>query len=154
MFKDYPLEDLVDFIDWKYFFDVWQLRGKYPNGRFPKIFNDATVGQEAKKLYEEAKVMLKKIIRNKMLTAKAIVGFYPANSDGDDILVYETDLDREAGRPPSAVFYGLRQQMVTEAQDSYQCISDLIAPKDSGIKDYIGVFATSAGFGCEELCAK
>ncbi len=94
--------------------------------------------------------MLGSIIQNKLLEARAIIGFYPANSQGDDILVYESETDQE----PIATFFGLRQQQETEAQAHYQCISDFVAPQSSGVRDYIGVFATSAGFGCEELCAK
>lgn len=94
--------------------------------------------------------MLQKIINEKLLEARAIVGFYPANAMGDDILVYENESDSE----PITTFHGLRQQLVTEAQSAFHCISDFIAPRDSGVKDYIGVFATSAGFGSHELCQK
>merc|ERR1712008_69282 len=82
--------------------------------------------------------------------ARAIVGFYPANSVGDDIEVYESLEDTK----PIAIFNGLRQQLQTDAKSTHHCLSDFIAPKESGIKDYIGVFATSAGFGCQELCDK
>merc|ERR1712223_1149867 len=144
------LEDLIPFIDWKYFFDVWQLRGRYPNGRYPKIFNDETVGKEAERLFNDAQGMLKNIINKNLLEARAIVAFYPANSVGDDIYVYESEDSTE----PIATFHGLRQQLQTEAKSNHLCLSDFIAPLESGVRDYIGVFATSAGFGCNELCKK
>jgi 5-methyltetrahydrofolate--homocysteine methyltransferase len=95
-------------------------------------------------------VLLKKIIKGKLLEARAIVGLYPANSVGDDIHVYESETDTK----PTAILYGLRQQQETEAHGSYQCISDFVAPLGSGKKDYIGIFATCAGFGSDELCSK
>ncbi len=133
-------------------FQTWQLRGKYPNRGYPKIFNDDTVGPEAKKLFDEANAMLKDIIRNKSLQARGIIGILPANSVGDDIEVYEDQSKNEV----KAKFFGLRQQAEKEAGsgDSYMCISDFIAPKSTGLTDYIGFFAVSAGFGCDELCEK
>ena len=106
IFNDYRLTDLIPYIDWNPFFQTWQLRGKYPNRGFPKLFNDAEIGPEAKKLYNDAQNMLKTIIEKKILKATGIVGFYPANSVGDDIQVY-SDEDRSN---PIAKFYGLRQQ--------------------------------------------
>ena len=147
VFSDYDLSELLPFIDWKYFFDVWQLRGRYPNGRYPKIFNDEKVGEEASRLFEDAQMMLRQVIDQRLLKATAIIGFYPANSVGDDIYVYADDKRTDQ---PLAVFHGLRQQMEVEGQKHYMCISDFVAPV--GIQDYIGVFATSAGFGCEKLC--
>lgn len=149
VFLNYDLEELVPFIDWKYFFDVWQLRGRYPNGKYPKIFNDERVGNEAKKLFNDAQSMLQDIIKNQLLEARAIIGFYPANSVGDDIQVYN-----EENGQLLTTFYGLRQQLQTESQTTHYCISDYIAPLESGITDYIGIFATSAGFGVTELCQK
>ena len=94
--------------------------------------------------------MLKEIISDNSLGIKGIVGFYPANSVGDDIYVYES----EERTTPKAIFYGLRQQAEIESQKFYQCISDFIAPRDTGKQDYIGMFAVSTGFGCDELCSK
>merc|ERR1719414_1821923 len=105
VFNDVPVEKLIPYIDWKGFFDTWELRGKYPNGRFPKIFNDATVGEEAKKLYDEAQNMLNEIIADGSLKSRGIVGFYPANSIGEDIHIYES----EQRTPSNTVLYGLRQ---------------------------------------------
>lgn len=150
VYKNFSLDELLPFIDWKPFFDVWQLRGKYPNGRFPKIFNDPTVGMEAKKIYDEAQIMLKEMTKNKSLEARGIVGFYPAQAQGEDILVFENEGDTT----PKWTLYGLRQQAATDAQETYYNMSDFIAPRESGKQDYIGMFAVSAGFGCEELCKK
>jgi 5-methyltetrahydrofolate--homocysteine methyltransferase len=145
-FADYPLEKVIDVIDWNPFFALWELRGKHPNRGYPKIFDDPTVGAEARKLFDEAQSMLKEILEKKLLTAKAVVGLFPANSVGDDIEVYED----ESRSKKIATFFGLRQQVVNEINDTYWAYSDFIAPKDSGVTDYIGAFALSTGFGCEE----
>jgi len=148
VFEDYDLAKLIPYVDWKPFFDVWQLRGKYPNSRFPKIFDDENVGQEAQKLFKDAEALLDSIVKNKLLRAKGIVGFYPASSVGDDINVKD-----EFGNP-GGTFYGLRQQAEKELNDCFSCISDFIAPETSGVEDYIGAFAVTAGFGCDEVCKK
>jgi len=148
--KEFTLEDVVPFIDWVPFFSVWQLRGKYPNRNYPKIFDDATVGPEAKKLFDEANAMLKDFLKNKKLRGSAIVTIWPANSDGDDILVYADESRKE----PIGTFYGLRQQEQKETNDPYFCLSDFVASKDSGVPDYVGAFACCAGFGVDELCAE
>jgi 5-methyltetrahydrofolate--homocysteine methyltransferase len=150
VFENESIEKLVDYIDWKPFFEVWQLRGRYPNRSYPKIFNDDKVGAEAKKVHTEALAMLKDLVEQKRLTAKGIVEFFPANQvDIDDIEVY-TDETREtvAGK-----FYGLREQLEKlDKSDPYKCISDFVAPK--GVKpDYIGTFAVGC-FGVDELEAE
>jgi len=143
------LKSLLPYIDWNPFFQVWQLRGKYPNRGYPKIFNDETVGPEAKKLHDEALKMLDEIIATKQLEAKGVVGIWPANSTGDDIEVY----DASGSGACLGKFHTLRQQ--EEREDStYFAMSDFIAPKSSGKTDYIGAFAVSAGFGCEEICSQ
>ena len=150
VFRNFPLTDLLPFIDWKCFFDVWELSGRYPNGRYPKIFNDENVGAEAKKIFDEAQTMLKDIIANGSLEARGVVGFYPANSSGDDILIVDPDSGDHA-----ATLFGLRQQ--TEPHENSRrclCLSDFVAPKESGKQDFVGMFAVSVGFGCEELRAK
>ncbi|KAH8029117.1 hypothetical protein HPB51_022701 [Rhipicephalus microplus] len=109
IFHDVNIEELVPYIDWKPFFDVWQLKGKYPNQRYPKIFEDDHVGQEAKRLFDEANQMLAEIIDSRLLQARGVVGFYSANSVGDDIHLYADD-----GFPRRHVvgtLYGLRQQV-------------------------------------------
>lgn len=130
---------------------MWQLRGRYPNRGYPKIFNDPNVGAEAKKLFEEAQVMLRDFIAHKRVRLNGIVGFYPANAVGDDIEVYDDDEGRSTVRTK---FFGLRQQAEKEGDEPYMCVSDFIAPKGSGVKDYIGMFACSAGHGLEEVVEK
>eukprot|EP01114_Cavostelium_apophysatum_P001273 TRINITY_DN1107_c0_g1_i1.p1 TRINITY_DN1107_c0_g1~~TRINITY_DN1107_c0_g1_i1.p1 ORF type:complete len:1245 (-),score=428.66 TRINITY_DN1107_c0_g1_i1:22-3756(-) len=145
--KNYPIENLIDQIDWNPFFSVWELKGKYPNRGYPKIFNDATVGAEAKRVFDDAQKMLKRIIDEKLLQAHAVIGFYPANSVNDDIEIY-SDEERQN---KIATFYGLRQQADNDVGDSFLAVGDFIAPKSSGIKDYMGFFAVTTGFGAAEL---
>ncbi len=144
-FTDYDLSDLTARIDWSPFFLTWELKGKYPN-----ILTHKDYGQEATKLFNDAKGMLKEIIDNKLLKANAVVGFYPANSVGDDIEIY-TDDDRKS---VLTTLHSLRQQAQKSTDKPYYAQSDFIAPKDSGIKDYIGVFAVTAGIGEDELADK
>eukprot|EP01135_Chromosphaera_perkinsii_P000618 Nk52_evm21s136 gene=Nk52_evmTU21s136 len=152
-FSDVSLNVLLPYIDWKPFFEVWQLRGKYPNRGYPKIFNDETVGKEAKRLYDEAQQMLHTVLKDHVKMT-GIVGFYPANSSGDDILVYR-DGNREN---VIATFYGIRQQAEKDADSPapYHCLSDFIAPVPEpgtpALADHIGLFAVSAGHGVEKLC--
>ena len=146
---EHPIEDLIPYIDWTYFFIVWGLRGRYPNRNFPKIFNDDKVGSEAKKLYDDAQKMIKEIIDKKLLRAKSVYAIFEANSnENDDIEIYD-----EKGEV-KAVFHTLRQQQVSEADTPNSAMSDYIAPKSTGYKDYIGAFATTAGLGLEELVKK
>ncbi|XP_025215640.1 methionine synthase isoform X2 [Theropithecus gelada] len=151
VFEDYDLQKLVDYIDWKPFFDVWQLRGKYPNRGFPKIFNDKTVGEEAKKVYDDARNMLNTLINQKKLQARGVIGFWPAQSIQDDIHLYTESAVPQAAEP-IATFYGLRQQAEKDSASTepYYCLSDFIAPLHSGIRDYLGLFAVAC-FGVEEL---
>ncbi|XP_053269747.1 methionine synthase isoform X3 [Pleuronectes platessa] len=152
VFEWYDLNSLVDFIDWKPFFDVWQLRGKYPNRGYPKIFNDKTVGSEARRVFDEAQQLLNQMIDRSSLKGRALVGFWRAQSDGDDINVYQDDVTIHRDTKPIAKFHGLRQQMEKDSSSSepFLCVSDFVAPVDSGVADYIGVFAVSV-FGAEEL---
>ncbi|XP_065750999.1 methionine synthase isoform X3 [Phocoena phocoena] len=151
VFEDYDLQKLVDYIDWKPFFDVWQLRGKYPNRGFPKIFDDKAVGEEAKKVYDDAQNMLQALISQKQLHARGVVGFWPAQSSQDDIHLYAEGAAPQAVEP-IATFYGLRQQAEKDSAsaDPYLCLSDFIAPLHSGVPDYLGLFAVAC-FGVEEL---
>jgi 5-methyltetrahydrofolate--homocysteine methyltransferase len=148
VYKNFPIEDVVHAIDWTPFFQVWQLRGKFPNRDYPKIFNDDKVGAEAKKLFDEANVMLQEFIDSKKLQMHGIVGIYNANSVGDDIEVYTDDSRSEV----ASKLLTLRQQAEKEGNDPYYALSDFIAPKETGLKDYIAMFATSAGFGLHEIC--
>lgn len=142
--EDFPLEELVPYIDWTPFFHTWELRGSYP-----KIFNDSVVGIEAQKLFDDAQVLLDRIVRQKLLRANAVIGFWPANAIGDDIILYNDDT--RAG--VKAVIHTLRQQVEKAKGEAYYALSDFIAPKDAGIADYFGGFALTAGLGCDELVA-
>ena len=142
VFSDYPLAELQDYIDWTPFFVAWELAG-----RFPRILDDETVGEEARKLYRDARDMLDTVIREKWLSARAVVGLFPANSIGhDDIEVYVDD----SRRGLLAEFHTLRQQTKRPPGQPNLALADFIAPKHSGLKDYIGAFAVAAGFGMEE----
>ncbi|EAL65119.1 cobalamin-dependent methionine synthase [Dictyostelium discoideum AX4] len=153
VFKEYSLEKLVTKIDWNPFFVTWQLRGKYPNRGYPRIFNDETVGAEAKKLFDDAQTMLKEIVDKKLLNARGVIGFYPANSIDEDIIIYDHN-DDETRSKPIATLFGLRQQNEKETDEPYIAIGDYIAPVSSGVKDYIGLFAVSSGFGLEDMVEK
>lgn len=147
---NYNLKDLIPYIDWNPFFSTWQIHGKYPNRTYPKIFNDKDVGEEAKRLHGDAMNMIDMIIEKNLFKAVGIAGFYAANSDGDDILLYTDDSRKEV----IGTLHGLRQQNERSGQDVYYCLSDFIAPVESGIEDYIGMFAVSAGYGVEDLAKK
>eukprot|EP00834_Sanchytrium_tribonematis_P002543 NODE_81_length_22758_cov_0.877797.p1 type:complete len:1163 gc:universal NODE_81_length_22758_cov_0.877797:13369-16857(+) len=139
--KDFDLSRLVDKIDWNPFFVIWQLRGKYPNRGYPKIFNDPDVGEEAVKLFNDANNLIKEIIAKKLMVANGVFGIFPAKQSGDDISVYDASFEKV-----EAVLHGLRQQAEHEI-DEYLCLSDFISPSE---KDYIGMFAVGI-FGAEEL---
>eukprot|EP00271_Cylindrocystis_brebissonii_P011914 TRINITY_DN29938_c0_g1_i1.p1 TRINITY_DN29938_c0_g1~~TRINITY_DN29938_c0_g1_i1.p1 ORF type:complete len:1454 (-),score=303.88 TRINITY_DN29938_c0_g1_i1:1055-5416(-) len=150
--SDIPLDErLLSYIDWNPFFQVWQLRGRYPNRGYPKIFNDETVGAEARKLFDEAQAMLASIVREKSLQVRGVVGLYPANSRNYDDIVIFTDETRTEVR---ATLHTLRQQAEKESEDPYQALADFVAPVESQVGDYVGMFAVSAGFGLDELVAK
>ncbi|MCC2641651.1 MAG: metH, partial [Nitrospira sp.] len=140
-----PLRELVPYIDWSPFFHTWELRGRYPG-----IFEDATVGPKAKELFADAQALLEEIIRGELLTARGVYGFFPANSIGDDIEVYR---DHER-RDVQTIFHTLRQQMEKPADQFNLALADFIAPKESGRVDFLGAFAVTTGIGVEALCAK
>jgi 5-methyltetrahydrofolate--homocysteine methyltransferase len=142
VFDDIDLAILRDYIDWMPFFNAWEFHGK-----FPQILEDATVGEAASSLYRDATSMLDRIIEEQWLTARAVLGFFPANSDGhDDILVY-ADAKRDTVRDR---LVHLRQQRARAEGQPQSCLADFIAPADSGLADYIGAFAVTAGIGIEE----
>lgn len=145
VFKDFPLEQIRERIDWTPFFLTWELKGK-----FPRIFDDPTYGKEAKKLYDDANKLLDEVVANKQLTANAVIGLYPANSVGDDVELY-TDESREE---VLATFHTIRQQAQKTSEQPYVALADFVAPKDSGVADYIGGFAVTAGIGIEPLIEK
>ncbi len=147
VFDEFPLEKLIERIDWNPFFAVWQIRGKYPNRDYPKLFNCPSVGTEAKKLFEEAQTMLRDVISTRSFKARGTVTFYPANSRGDDILVYKDSTRKEE----IGVFRGLRQQAEKETDEPFMCLSDFVAP--APFEDHIASMAVAV-FGCDELCAR
>jgi 5-methyltetrahydrofolate--homocysteine methyltransferase len=137
----FPLETLVWYIDWSPFFHTWELAGRYP-----KILDDSLVGAEARKLFDDAQIMLKKIISKQWLTARAVIGFFPANSEGDDVILY-TDESRTEKRE---ILHHLRQQNIKAPGRPNYCLSDFVAPVGSGITDYLGAFAVTTGIGIEQ----
>ena len=145
MLENLSLEKLLPVIDWSPFFHTWELRGRYP-----KIFEDPTVGSKAQELFDDAQRLLKEIVDKKLLTAKGIFGFFPANSVEDDIEVYTDESRSEV----LTTFHSLRQQMEKPEGDCNYALADFIAPKSLGLKDYIGGFAVTAGVGIEALCER
>jgi 5-methyltetrahydrofolate--homocysteine methyltransferase len=144
----------VAYISKNPFFQTWELRGRYPNRGYPKIFLDAHVGAEAKKLYNDALVMLEKIIAEGSMTLKGVIGLFPANRspDGEDVHLYASESDREAQHNKLGSFCMLRQQAEKENDDQpYFSQADFIAP--AGYKDFLGMFAVSC-FGCDELVTR
>jgi len=137
---DFPLDEISKYINWIFFFTTWELKGK-----FPDIFDHPSYGGEARKLFEDAQEMLQKIVDEKWLTANAVYGLFPASAEGDDIVVYEVpSSSKELTR-----FAMLRNQTLKEGQPNL-CLSDFVAPKDSGLTDYLGAFAVTAGIGIEK----
>jgi len=142
VFEDYPLEELVECIDWTPFFIAWELAG-----RFPRILNDEIVGEEASKLYEDAKAMLDKIVKEKWFSAKGVCGLFPANSIGhDDINIYANE-ERDG---LLMTMHSLRQQTQKPPGQPNFALADFIAPEESHVHDYIGAFAVATGFAMEE----
>ncbi len=165
--EDYSIAELIPYIDWTPFFMTWRLRGAYP-----RIFDDAEVGAEAKKLFNDAQALLKEIVKNKSLKARAVFSLFPANSIGDDIEVYSVD-DKvhewtcekhgkhsktlQVGNPEKVqtVLNMLRsQRQMEEATSPNPSLADFIAPKETGKVDYMGAFCVTTGIGLDELCKK
>ncbi|ATB26593.1 methionine synthase [Melittangium boletus DSM 14713] len=142
VFDDVPLSEVVPFIDWGPFFNAWELYGA-----FPRILEDATVGAEARRLYEDARVMLKRIVDEKRFTARAVLGFWPCNGVGDDVELY-TD---ESRTKVLGHLRMLRQQAEKHEGQPHLCLADFVAPKESGRLDYCGGFVVTAGLGVEEF---
>ncbi len=140
-FIDFPLEELRPYIDWTFFFMAWELKGS-----FPQILGDPVQGEAARKLYAEANELLDEIIAKKMVRANGVIGLWPANSDGDDILLY----DSEARQSVAGVFRQLRQQEKKKEGLAHLCLADFVAPLESGRADYCGGFAVTAGIGIEK----
>jgi len=140
VFEGYPLEEISRVIDWTPFFQTWELAGRYP-----KILQDQIVGEAARNLFADAQAMLRRIIEERWLQANAVIGLFPANSVGDDVEVY-TD---ESRARVLTTFHFLRQQMVKPEDRANHCLADLVAPKGSGVGDYLGCFAVTAGIGID-----
>ena len=140
--ENYPLEELVPYIDWTPFFQTWELSGK-----FPAILEDEKFGPAARPLYEDARKMLNQIIAEKWFRAGGVIGFWPANAEGDDILLYAD----EARKTPIATLHTLRQQLTKREGRYNEALSDFIAPISSGVPDYVGAFAVTAGVGEDEI---
>ncbi|HRH82004.1 MAG TPA: methionine synthase [Thiobacillaceae bacterium] len=138
VFKNYDLAELARCIDWTPFFQAWELHGRYP-----KVLDDETVGEEARKLFADAQAMLAKLIAEKWIEARAVFGLFPANAVGDDIEIYAD----EARGQPAMTWHNLRQQSQRPQGQPNWCLADFIAPKDSGVADYLGAFVVTAGIG-------
>ena len=142
---DYDLDTLVPYIDWTPFFSTWELAGK-----FPRILDDEVVGEEARKLFADAERVLEQMVREKWVRAHAVCGLFPANAEGDDILVYPD----ESRGTPVVTFHTLRQQVERPEDQPLVALSDFVAPRASGLTDYIGGFAVTTGDGLDEVVAK
>jgi 5-methyltetrahydrofolate--homocysteine methyltransferase len=140
-FEDWPLADLVPFIDWTPFFRAWELHGNYP-----QILKDPVVGEAARALWNDAQAMLEKLVREKWLTAKAVAAIWPARRDGDDVLVFAN----EARDTPIARLPMLRQQVAKREGRANSCLADFVSPSE----DWIGGFAVTAGHGIEPKLAE
>jgi 5-methyltetrahydrofolate--homocysteine methyltransferase len=138
-FATYDLGELVPYIDWSPFFQTWELVGRYP-----LILDDPQAGEAARSLFADAQAMLKKIVRERWLTAKAVIGFWPANAEGDDIVLYKHDT-RET---PIATLHTIRQQMARESNKPNLALADFVAPR--GVADYLGGFVVTTGHGEEK----
>jgi 5-methyltetrahydrofolate--homocysteine methyltransferase len=145
-FDDYPLAELLPYIDWMPFFNAWEFAGKYPD-----ILQDPLVGEAARALHADATRMLQQVIEEKWLKARAVVGFFPANSSGDDDLTVFTDESRQAVK---ARLHHLRQQKSRPQNQPQSCLADFVAPVGSGRADYVGAFAVTAGIGIDEHVAR
>jgi 5-methyltetrahydrofolate--homocysteine methyltransferase len=143
--EDYPLADLVPYIDWTPFFATWELTGRYP-----AILDDAKVGEAARSLFDDAQAMLRRIAQERWFRAAAVVGFWPANAEGDDILVYAD----EARAKPVAILHTLRQQLARREGRANVALADFVAPRSSKLADYIGAFTVTAGFGEDEVAER
>jgi 5-methyltetrahydrofolate--homocysteine methyltransferase len=142
VFEDFPLAEIRNYIDWTPFFHTWEIKGS-----FPKLLDNSQKGAEAKKLYDDAQTMLEQLVAEKWLTARAVIGLFPANAIGDDDIEVYAGSDRKEVR---MVLHHLRQQQQKPPGKPNRCLSDFVAPKDSGVEDYIGAFAVTAGIGIEE----
>ena len=145
IFEEYPLEELIDYIDWSPFFKAWEL-----SGRFPQILDDEKVGEQATQLHDNAQDLLQRIVSEKLLEASASIGLFPANSTQDDDIEIYAD---ESRSQVLATFHHLRQQTRKNPGRPHRCLSDFLAPRETGLKDYIGAFIVTAGLGIGKVVA-
>jgi 5-methyltetrahydrofolate--homocysteine methyltransferase len=141
VFVDYDLAELARYIDWSPFFQTWDLAGSYP-----KILDDAVVGEAARNVFQDAQAMLARVVAENWLRASGVVALLPANAVGDDVEIYTDESRSEI----AMTFHCLRQQTRKAADRHNLCLADFVAPRESGRKDYLGAFAVTAGLGCEE----
>jgi 5-methyltetrahydrofolate--homocysteine methyltransferase len=154
VFKNFDLSELAQYIDWGPFFQTWDLAGPYP-----AILQDEVVGEQARRVFADAQKLLQKIVEGRWLTANAVLGLYPANTvNDDDIALFADDTRSQV----ALTWYGLRQQTEKQAIDGpdgqpvlrpSRCLADFVAPMDSGVADYVGVFAVTAGIGADKRAA-
>jgi 5-methyltetrahydrofolate--homocysteine methyltransferase len=142
---DFPLSDIIPFIDWSPFFHTWEMRGRYP-----AILNHEKYGEQARKLFIEAQALLQTIVAEKLLAARAVYGFFPANRTGDDVELYSDDSRKNV----NTTLHFLRQQIEKPDGQFENSLADFIAPKESGKQDYIGGFAVTSGIGLDALVKK
>ena len=145
LFRSYDLGEIARYIDWSPFFQTWDLAGSYP-----KILEDVEVGKVARSLLADARAMLDRVIAEKWLTANGVIALLPAVSVGDDIEIYADESRRTSGGTPAMVWHNLRQQTEKPADRPNYCLADFVAPRDSGVRDYIGAFAVTTGIGLDE----
>jgi len=148
VFDDYSLAELVEYIDWSPFFNAWELAGRYPD-----ILDDDIVGAQARELYADARAMLDRIVKEKWLSARGVIGFWPAHAVGDDVEVFSTAPSAKGGKPLATLHF-LRQQADKPVERPDFCLADFVAPKDTGRQDWIGAFAVTAGIGIDEHVAR
>jgi 5-methyltetrahydrofolate--homocysteine methyltransferase len=143
--SDYPIEELVDYIDWTPFFSTWEL-----NGRFPAILEDEKFGPAARPLYDDARAMLDKIVAERWFKASAVFGFWPAQAQGDDVVVFADETRAKS----VATLHTLRQQLAKREGRANAALSDFVAPREAGLGDYIGAFTVTAGLGEDEIAER
>jgi 5-methyltetrahydrofolate--homocysteine methyltransferase len=143
--EDVPLVELIPFVDWSPFFHAWELRGRYP-----QILDDAVLGEKARELFADAEALLAEIVEGRLLQARAVWGLFPANSVGDDLELYSDP----KGEHLLATFHTLRQQQEKSGDAPYEALADFVAPRESGRRDHVGLFAVTAGHGLPALCQR
>jgi 5-methyltetrahydrofolate--homocysteine methyltransferase len=142
--EDVPLEALRPFIDWTPFFHTWELKGV-----FPRILEHEKYGEQARQIFAEGNALLDRMIKERLIRARAVYGFFRANAVGDDVQLYQAD-----GTTPLTTFHFLRQQAAKENAEPSRCLADFVAPRETGLADHLGGFAVTAGIGLKELCER